>query len=233
MSDARPGRTAPPPALAERMLCLLVAEEDRAPVLDELRELYEVQCARKGVAEARRWYSRQVFGFAWQLARHGRRRGVKAVRSGFASAMRKKQGQKGGVEMGRFAKELRHAARRLVRAPVFTAVSVLTIGVGIGAFTSIFSLVEAVLIEPMPYQNPNELHWVWRNYLGFDLPRGWLGGPDIANLREQSDVFAGVVAFTSGGLNLAGLDGSDPQQVIVNYSSYELFDLLGVRPHLG
>ena len=56
MNGPGPDRTTPPPRLAERMLRQLLTEEDRASVLDELYELYGVQCSRKGVAEARRWY---------------------------------------------------------------------------------------------------------------------------------------------------------------------------------
>ena len=132
-----------------------------------------------------------------------------------------------------FIYEMRQSLRRLMRAPVFTIVSVLTIGIGIGAFTSIFGLVEAVLIEPLPYKQPEQLVWVWRDYTWANFPRGWLGGPDIAGLRNQDDVFEQVAGFASGRRNLAGGDGTDPRRVRVVSTTAEFFDVLGVTPALG
>lgn len=135
--------------------------------------------------------------------------------------------------MGSWMHETKQATRRLLRAPTFTAVSVATIGVGIGAFTSIFSMVEAVLLEPMPYEEPEQLAWVWRDYVEADFPRGWLGAPDVVGLRQHPDVFDGVAALRTGTLNLASEDGTNPVQIVVNYTTHELFDVLGVQPELG
>jgi len=66
--------------------------------------------------------------------------------------------------MTNLASELKQAFRRLRRAPVFLVVSVLTLGIGIGAFTSVFGLADAILFKEMPYESPEELAWVWRNY---------------------------------------------------------------------
>jgi predicted permease len=135
--------------------------------------------------------------------------------------------------MGMWIGELTGAVRRLARARAFTAVAVLTMGVGIGAFTAIFGLVESVLLEPMPYDDPDELRWAWRDYVEASFPRGWLAGPDIVALREHPDVFTGVVALRTVERNLSGADGVDPAQVTVSLSSHDLFEVLGVSPVLG
>ncbi len=129
--------------------------------------------------------------------------------------------------------EWKHSFRRLLRAPVFTMVSVLTIGVGIGAFTSMFGLVETVLLERMPYERPDDVAWVWRNYSWNNFPRGWLGGPDIIGLREQDQVFEQVAVLQSGSITITDADQSNPRRVRAIFSSHEFFDLLGVPPVLG
>ncbi len=164
-----------PPRIAEVLLATLLTTEDHDSVLEELHELFEIRCVKKGTGPARWWYRRQVAVYASQLLRQGRRRRryTPAIAVSFPKTRRR------GVEMLSLLTELKHSFRRLLRAPVFTLVSVLTIGVGIGAFTSIFGLVETVLLERMPYERPDDVAWVWRNYSWNNFPRGWLGGPDI------------------------------------------------------
>ena len=231
-----PNRPGSPPRFAQALLAFMLAGDDRECVTQELDELYQLHCARRGVATARWWYRRQVAVFAVKLMRHGRRRGhhsqtrLTAQTDSVGGANRKFGAT---VAMLNFMYEMRQSLRRLMRAPVFTVVSVLTIGIGIGAFTSIFGLVEAVLLEPLPYKQPEQLAWVWRDYTWANFPRGWLGGPDIAGLRNQGDVFEHVAAFASGRRNLAGGDGTGPRQVRVVSATAELFDLLGVTPSVG
>ncbi|MCZ6916534.1 MAG: ABC transporter permease [Gemmatimonadetes bacterium] len=226
------------PTIARSVLGFLLTREDRESVVTELDELYAMRCERQSVGRARSWYRRQVMHFAVQLLRHGRRRCRRSplhLASGFASGggayHRYRKGV--GVTMWNHVSELRQSFRRLLRAPVFMVVSVLTIGIGIGAFTAIFGLAEAVLLEPMPYRQPDDLVWVWRNYSWANFPRGWLAGPDIIGLREQTDVVESVVVVQSGQLNLTGPQMGAPQRVDVIIASHELFDLLGVSPILG
>lgn len=135
--------------------------------------------------------------------------------------------------MGQSGNELTGAMKRLLRTPVFTGVSVLTVGVGIGAFAAIYSVVDGILLEPPPYAEPDELVWVWRDYPWLNLPRGWLGGPDIAALREHTEAFDGVIGFRTGGRNLTGAGGENPRRVRVTMATADFFDLLGVLPDLG
>ena len=128
---------------------------------------------------------------------------------------------------------LRHASKRLLRAPTFTLVTILSVGFGAGAFASILSVVEGALLEAPPYREPDRLVWVWRNYTWFTFPRGWLGGPDIAYLRERTEAFESIVAFDADDTNVTDMDGGSPEEVDVLLASAEFFDVLGVRPLLG
>jgi putative ABC transport system permease protein len=135
--------------------------------------------------------------------------------------------------MDAMAMQLRHALRRLRRAPVFTLATVSTVALGIAAFAAIFSVVNGVLLKPLPYRDAGDLIWVWRNYTWIGLERGWLGGPDIVALRERTDVFEGVAEFRSASYNLTGADGSAPEEAQVLLASDEFFTVLGASPTIG
>lgn len=211
-----PGTTlrAPPPGWAERLLRRVLPPADREDVVEQMAMLHAQRVARDGARRADRWYGRHALRFAWTLAAE------RAWRGG------------GGDGMTGILTELARATRRLARAPVFTTVSVLTMAVGGAAFAAVFSAVDGVLLEPPPYEEPDELVWVWRDYW-FGLHRGWLGGPDIPALRAHTEAFEGVAAFRTGGRNLTGRAGDHPRRVDVTFASAGIFDLLGVRVALG
>jgi putative ABC transport system permease protein len=95
------------------------------------------------------------------------------------------------------------------------------------------SVTDGVLLDPLPYDSPERLLWVWRDYSWTDFPRGWLGGPDIVALREHAEVFEHVVAFRSGRANLTGTGGAVAEEARVLLASDDFFDLLGARLHIG
>lgn len=206
-----------PPRALEALLRRVLPPEDREALVGDMAELYADRVRRLGGFRGRLWYARHTLRFALALSTRTRTRTTREQGDGMMKGM---------------GEELFHAVRRLVRAPVFAGVSVLTIGVGIGAFASIYSVVDTVLLEPPPYAEPDRLVWVWRDYW-FGLHRGWLGGPDIAQLRQHTDVFDGVVAFRTGGRNLTGADGENPERVRIMAASADFFDVLGVSPALG
>ena len=80
---------------------------------------------------------------------------------------------------GNWGRDTERVLRRLRRAPVFTLTVVGTLTVGLGAFAVVFAVVDKILIEPLPYESPDDLYYVWRDYTWLELDRGWLGGPDI------------------------------------------------------
>jgi predicted permease len=130
--------------------------------------------------------------------------------------------------------DLRYAVRTLTHAPVFFLVVVLTLGLGIGANTAIFSLMDQVLLRLLPVSNPDEL-------VQLDGPgtfRGRSNGsrtfsyPMYKDLRDQSDVFAGVVARAPAAAT-ARVEGAEAERVSVEMISGNTFDVLGVRPAIG
>jgi putative ABC transport system permease protein len=134
---------------------------------------------------------------------------------------------------GRWGRDTERVLRRLTRAPVFVLTMVGTLGVGLGAFAVVFTAVDRVLLAPLPYENPDDLYFVWREYGWFDLDRGWLGGPDIVELDQAGGPVEAVVGMSRGLTTLAATAGAEPEEIPFIVSSPELFDVLGVQPMLG
>jgi putative ABC transport system permease protein len=129
-------------------------------------------------------------------------------------------------------KDVRYALRSLARTPGFTAVAVLTLALGIGANTAIFSVVENVLLRPLPYPQPENLVEIWNTYPP-QVPRGGLSPGDYADWHQQATSFSEMGAYDeiSRGFNLTG-DG-EPQRVLVGYASSDLLPMLGARVVAG
>jgi len=129
-------------------------------------------------------------------------------------------------------KDIRYGVRNLARTPGFTAVAVLTLALGIGANTAIFSVVENVLLRPLPYPHPENLVEIWNTYPP-QIPRAGLSPGDYADWHQQANSFSEMGAYgdTSKGFNLTG-DG-EPQRVLVGYASSDLFPMLGARVVAG
>ena len=86
---------------------------------------------------------------------------------------------------GQWARDAQYATRRLMRAPAMVAAVVTTLTVGLGMFAVVYTVVQKILIAPMPYKDPDELYFVWRDYGPiFDLKRGWVAGTDVAELQK-------------------------------------------------
>jgi putative ABC transport system permease protein len=129
-------------------------------------------------------------------------------------------------------KDIRYGVRNLARTPGFTTVAVLTLALGIGANAAIFSVVENVLLRPLPYPNPENLVEVWNTYPP-QIPRAGLSPGDYADWHQQATSFSEVGAYAeiSKGFNLTG-DG-EPQRVLVGYASSDLFPMLGAHVVAG
>jgi putative ABC transport system permease protein len=134
---------------------------------------------------------------------------------------------------GNWARDTEMAVRRLVRAPLFTAAMIGTLTVGLGAFAMVYTVVHKVLLAPLPYRNPEDLYFVWRNYEWVHFDRGWVAGTDVAELRKVGGQIEQAVALQRYGATLTGTSDTRPAEIGVMSTSPELFDLLGVRPALG
>ena len=125
--------------------------------------------------------------------------------------------------------DLRYAVRTLARTPGFTLVAVLTLALGIGANTAIFSAVNAVLLKPLPYPGSDRLLQIMST--GFRGVRFGVSFPDLHDLRALSQDFTGVAAVRTQRHNLTG--AGDPREVQAGAVTADLFDVLHVHPELG
>ena len=105
--------------------------------------------------------------------------------------------------MQNLLRNMRYAVRQLAKAPVFTLTAALTLALGIGANTSIFTVVYATLLAPMPYPEPDQLVMVWSKIQG---DRNGIAAQDYLDWKNQSTVFQDLNAWTGGSYNLATKD---------------------------
>ena len=131
------------------------------------------------------------------------------------------------------ARVTRHALRALRHNPGFTLVAVLTLALGIGANTAIFSVVNAVLIKPLPYPGPDALVGVWHSYVrqGVKSNNVHMSGPMYFGYREQIRTFEKFGVWSSGAASVTG--GGDPEQVRTLSVTDEILPALGVPPVVG
>ncbi len=133
--------------------------------------------------------------------------------------------------MGTLWQDLKYASRMLAKNPGFTAIAILTLALGIGANTAIFSVVDAVLLRPLPFSNPSRLVWAWGKFPLYD--KAAVCPPDFLDYRAQNHVFEhwGAIGIETSLFNLAGND--KPQQVKGTLVTSDFFEALGVQPQLG
>ncbi|HWS54264.1 MAG TPA: ABC transporter permease [Pyrinomonadaceae bacterium] len=128
--------------------------------------------------------------------------------------------------------DLRYAVRVMLKQPGFTAVAVVTLALGIGANTAIFSVVDAALLRSLPYREPERLVHLWEAKQNRDFERREASYPDFLDWRAQTgEVFEGVAGYVNRGYTLTG--GDAPERVAGAAVTSNFFDLLGVRPAHG
>ena len=124
---------------------------------------------------------------------------------------------------------MRHALRDLVKSPGFTAVAVLTLALGIGANTTIFSAVRSVLLAPLPYADAGRLYRIFYNSAAY--PHFAMNATDFIDYRERVRVFESMAGFTEQDLELS--DPAQPERLTAVRVSRDFFRVLGYRPALG
>jgi predicted permease len=135
---------------------------------------------------------------------------------------------------GQWGRDLELARRRLRRAPLFVAAPVGTLTTGLGAFAVVYTAVDKVLIEPLPYRASQDLYWVWRDHSSAaGLPRDAVSGPDIAELQGSGGVIEAAAGMQLFGPTLSATRDGEPLQISLMTLSPNLFDLLGAAPALG
>src|SRR4051812_46718443 len=132
---------------------------------------------------------------------------------------------------GDIGQDLRYGLRMLLKNPAFTAIAVLALALGIGANTAIFSVVNALLLRPLPYKNPDQLVVIWENATHLGFPKNTPSPANFLDWQKQATVFAGMGAFAEKTFNLTGV--GEPERLEGRRVSANLFDLLGVKPVIG
>ncbi|HYV82220.1 MAG TPA: ABC transporter permease [Pyrinomonadaceae bacterium] len=128
-------------------------------------------------------------------------------------------------------KDIRYGVRGLLKRPAFTVIALITLALGIGANTAIFSVVNAVLLRPLPYQKPEELVIVWEDATFAGFPHNTPAPANYVDWKAQNQSFADMAASNETSFNLTG-DG-EPERVSAYAVSANFFPLLGVQPLLG
>ena len=121
------------------------------------------------------------------------------------------------------------ALRGLIKSPGFAAASLVTLALGIGATSAIFSVVKAVLVTPLPYAEPDKRVQIFTRWISFD--KTWLANAEVIDFRNMSKTMTAIASWNSAQQNLTG-DG-EPIRVGVGFITANTFEVLGVRPILG
>jgi len=213
-----------PPRLARWLLDRALPPDARAGVVGDLDEEFRTHVRpARGRLRASAWYWRQAIGSlpaARRLARRRRAAGVTERARGWSPAR----------SVSHLALDVRFGARLLARQPAFTAAAIVTLALGIGANTAIFSLVQAVLVRPLPYEAPDRLvHLQERDAAtGHETGASWGEYLDWRRLNRTLDEVAG---YNGGSVTLTGTGA--PDRVTVAQVTGGFFRTLGVTAMLG
>lgn len=213
-----------PPRLLDRVLARAVGDRE---VAESIRgDLYD-ECRRRPPALRGAWYAWHV---SWIAA------GYFAARAVGRAPRRARGAARCALTAGW---DLRHAPRMWRRRPGFTALTVITLGLGIGATTAIVTVVDRVMLRPLPYPDAHELVTVWNTFPAWRghevLDPYWdevhLSYPEYRDWRDGQTAFRQVAIYSTGPATLTGV--GDPALIGLGTASSTLFPLLGARPQRG
>ncbi len=128
-----------------------------------------------------------------------------------------------------FLQDLRYGARAFARQPTFALIATVTLALGIGANAAIFSVVNAVLLRPLPWSEPDRAVMIWSKWTAFD--KTWVAEGEVLDYRRRAQTLAEVAAWSDGQVNLTG-DG-DPERVSAATVTANIFSTFGVAPMIG
>ena len=127
--------------------------------------------------------------------------------------------------------DIRYGLRALRKSPGFTSIVVLTLALGIGTTTTVFSVVKAVILNPLPYQNAERLAVLWTDNAKQNLHEERTSYPNYEDWRKQATTFADMAFCSAFTVNLTA--GDEPERIVAGRSSANFFALMGVEPILG
>jgi len=132
--------------------------------------------------------------------------------------------------MPKLLQDLRYAVRTLLKKPGFALIAIVTLALGIGASTAIFTVVDAALLRGLPYKSPERLYHVWESTPQKEFSQREFSYPDYQDY-QQNQVFEGIAAYTGGGAIMSGR--GEPERVFAPSATANFFFVLGVEPVLG
>jgi predicted permease len=199
-----------------RLLRLVLPESIRDGLVGDLEELYPERRAASGRLVAGLWLISQV---AMVLARYGPRR-AKAMMNG-----------NGGWTVSGFAGWIHDGARQVRRAPGFAAVVTVMVALGVGVNVTAYSLLDGVVLAPMPYPEPDRIVSVSEGNPDIQISPGWTSIPNFVDWQEEATSFESM-ALLRGRSASVGTDG-DPEYAYSAFISSGFFHVFGVQPALG
>jgi predicted permease len=191
--------------------------------LEEIEQVYRLDVELRGVRFARRALWREILSVQWiSLGREARR--LDSTDQSLSPASWR-------TPVSSLLRDVQYATRVLKRSPGFSILAVVTLALGIGANTAIFSVVNGVLLRPLPYRAPEQLVYIWDRLDWIGFPRASVSGPQIHELREQARSFTAFAALRTGTSQMTGV--GEPEQVSAASASANVFELLGVNAVQG
>lgn len=127
--------------------------------------------------------------------------------------------------------DLRYGARMLWKKPGFTLIAIMTLSLGIGANTAIFSVVNGVLLRPLPFREPDRLVRVYSEFPTMNLRKFWISPPEYMDIQKEAKSWEAIGAWAAGGVNVAA--EGEPVRVTSSSVTRSLIDTLGVQPAIG
>src|SRR5687768_13502163 len=127
--------------------------------------------------------------------------------------------------------DLSYGIRTLFRYPGFTSIAVLSLAIGIGANSAIFSVANALLLRPLPYEEADRLVILWSRSPGLNIPQDWFSPGQYLDVKTQNQVFEETAVTIGTSFNLTG--NGPPERIDGARVSSSLFPLLGAKPVLG
>src|SRR6201982_1796023 len=133
--------------------------------------------------------------------------------------------------MNGLIRDLRYALRALAKNPGFSIAAILSLAIGIGANTSIFSITSALLLRPLPYKGASQIVILWNRSPGLGITQDWFSTAQYFDIKNGHSGFEQVAIAIGGNYNLTGQ--GEPERVGAIRVSSNIFPMLGVRPQLG
>ncbi len=223
-----------PPRFAESALRMFVPHDRFGEsVLGDLQEEFTKVAASRSRFAANQWYRLQALRLVSMYTVRPLLRLMRRDKN--ARPHRAFQMKNVGEIVGHILHDLRYTVRMLRGRPAFTITVVLTLALGIGASSAIFSVVNGVLLRPLPYPEPNDLVSVWGRFLpesGFDFPQFSLAPPEYVDYKNATQTMEAVAGYYSYGTTVVDGDG-DPERIPAARVTSNLFTLLRVPALLG